>query len=68
MLLSKKEKVKLVIKLANEGKTTRQIAQEAHVSLKTIGKILNKATGDDEGGREAYTIYCITNVYQHTTT
>ena len=48
MLFSKKEKEKLVIKLANEGKTTREIAKEAHVSLKTIGQILNKVTGDNE--------------------
>ncbi len=47
MIKSKKEKEKLVIKLANEGKTTRDIAKEAHVSLKTIGQILNKVTGDD---------------------
>ena len=52
MLLSKKEKEKLVIKLANEGKTTREIAREAHVSLKTIAQILNKATGDDEAEKE----------------
>lgn len=37
----------MVIKLANEGKTTRMIAKEARVSLSTIGKIINKATGDD---------------------
>lgn len=48
MLLSKKEKEKLVIKLANEGKTTRQIAKEVHISLRTIGKIINKITGDDD--------------------
>ncbi len=47
MILSKREKEKLVIKLANEGKTTREIAKEVHISLKTIGQILNKATGDD---------------------
>ncbi len=52
MLLSKKDKEKLVIKLANEGKTTRDIAKEAHVSLKTIGQILNKVTGDDEAEKE----------------
>jgi transposase len=46
LLLSKKEKEKLVIKLANEGKTTREIAKEAHISLKDIGKIIHKVTGD----------------------
>ncbi len=42
----------LVLKLANEGLTTRQIAKEARVSLRTIGKILNKATGDDVADNE----------------
>ena len=52
MLLSKKEKEKLVVKLANEGKTTREIAKEVHISLKSIGQILNKVTGDDEAEKE----------------
>ncbi len=52
MLLGKKEKEKLVIKLATEGKTNRDIAKEAHVSLKTIRQILNKVTGDDEAEKE----------------
>jgi transcriptional antiterminator len=52
MLLSKKEKEKLIIKLANEEKTTSQIAQEVHVSLRTIGQILNKVTGGDEDEKE----------------
>jgi transposase len=48
LLVSKKEKEKIVIKLANEGKTTRKIAKAVHISLKDIGKILRKITGDDE--------------------
>ena len=48
MLLSRKEKEKLVIKLAQEGKTTREIAKIAHMSLKDIGEIIKKATGDDD--------------------
>ena len=44
-----KGKEKLVIKkLANEGKTTRVIAKIVHISLKDIGKIINKETGDAE--------------------
>jgi transposase len=50
--LSKKEKEKMVIKLANEGKTTCQIAKEVHISLRTIRKILNKITGDDNEEEE----------------
>ncbi len=52
MLLNKKEKEQLVIKLANQGLTTRQIAKEVRVSLKTIGKIINKVTGEDVSANE----------------
>jgi transposase len=48
LLLSRKEKEKLVIKLANEGKTIMEIAKQVHVSLKDIGKILRKVIGDDD--------------------
>ena len=48
MLLGRKEKEKLVIKLAKEGKTTREIAKIVHMSLKDIGKILWKITGDED--------------------
>ena len=48
MVLNKKEKEELVIKLLNEGKTTREIAQLAHVSLRDIGSITRKAVGDDD--------------------
>ncbi len=48
MLISRKEKEKMVIELANEGKTTREIAKEVHISLKDIGKIIRKITGDDD--------------------
>ena len=52
LTLSRKEKEKLVIKLANEGKTTREIAKAVHISLKDIGKIIRKVTGDDESPAE----------------
>lgn len=48
MLLSRKEKEKVVIRLAQEGKTTRAIAKEVHISLKDIGNIIRKHTGDDD--------------------
>jgi DNA invertase Pin-like site-specific DNA recombinase len=47
-LVSSKEKEKMVIKVANEGKTEREIAKAVHISLKYIGRILRKITGDDE--------------------
>lgn len=52
LLLSKKEKEKLVIKLAKEDKTTREIAKEVHISLKDIGKILRRLTGDEDANKE----------------
>ena len=47
MILTKKEKEGLVIQLASQGKTTRQIAQLAHVSLKDIGTIIRRFTGEE---------------------
>jgi hypothetical protein len=41
--LTRKEKEKLVIDLYKEGMTYAQIAKEAHVSLRDIGPILNRA-------------------------
>ena len=32
----------MVIKLAKEGKTTREIAKIVHISLKNIGEIIRK--------------------------
>ncbi len=48
LLLSRKEKETLVLEIANEGKTTREIAKEVHISLKDIGKIIRKIIGDDD--------------------
>jgi hypothetical protein len=47
LLISRKEKEKIVIKLPEEGKTTGEIAEAVHISLKDIGKIIRKETGDD---------------------
>jgi len=47
LLISRKEKEKLVIQLAHEGKNTREIAKQVHVSLRDIGTIICKETGDD---------------------
>ena len=53
LLLNKKEKEELVIKLAKEGKTTREIAKIVHMSLKDIGIILRKITGDEDPKSES---------------
>ncbi len=37
-----------MIKLAEEGKSTRVIAESAHVSLRDIGTILRRYTGEEE--------------------
>ncbi len=38
-----------MIKLAEEGKSTRYIAQVVHISLKDIGTILRRHTGEEKG-------------------
>ena len=48
MILKRQQKVDLVIKLAEEGKSTRFIAEAAHVSLKDIGTIIRRYTGESE--------------------
>jgi DNA invertase Pin-like site-specific DNA recombinase len=43
MILTKHEKEKLVLNLYNQGKTYKQIAKEARVSVRDIKPILEKA-------------------------
>ncbi len=52
MILTRKEKEDLVIKLANQGKSSRYIAQVVHISLKDIGTIIRKYTGEVEAEAE----------------
>jgi|tagenome__1003787_1003787.scaffolds.fasta_scaffold17261717_2 transposase len=52
LLLSRKEKEQLVIKLAQEGKTTREIAKQVHVSLRIIGRIIHKESGNKYNSQE----------------
>jgi hypothetical protein len=47
VILTRKEKEQLVIQLASERKTTRTIAQVAHVSPKDIGTIIRRFTGEE---------------------
>ena len=51
-ILTKQEKEKLVLDLLNQGKSTREIAQEAQVSFKDIGAIRDKATKEKEASKE----------------
>jgi transposase len=48
MILKKEEKGRLVMKLAMDGLTTREIAKIAYVSLKDIGRIIRKYNGEEE--------------------
>jgi transposase len=52
VLLNRKEKENLVIKLAKEGKTYREIAKIVHISPTEIKKILDKVTGDAESQQD----------------
>jgi hypothetical protein len=47
VLLNKKEKEELVAKLYQDGKPIRDIAQQAHLSFGTIGKIISRINGLD---------------------
>lgn len=52
MILSRQQKEAMVISLANEGKTTREIAKEVHISPKDIGEIIRTITGDNSPSAE----------------
>ncbi len=47
VILNKEEKEQLIIKLAMEGLSTREIARLARASLKTIGTIIRKFNGEE---------------------
>jgi transposase len=47
LILTRKEKEKLVIELAEKGSTTREIAKAVRISLGDIGKILKKYNGEE---------------------
>jgi hypothetical protein len=46
-ILNKKEKEELVVKLHQENKTIRQIAEIVHMSFKDIGMIIRRIDGDN---------------------
>jgi predicted transcriptional regulator len=52
ILLRSKDKEALVIKLAKEGKTYREIAKAVHIAPTEIKKILDKGTGDKESSQD----------------
>ena len=52
MILKRQQKKDLVIKLAEEGKNTRDIAKAAHISPKDIGIIVRRHLGEEENETE----------------
>ena len=48
LILNKKEKEELVVKLHQENKTIRQIAEIAHMSFKDIGTIIRRVDGQSD--------------------
>jgi DNA-binding CsgD family transcriptional regulator len=52
MILTREEKEWLVLDLYNQGKSTREIAEEARMSFRDIGAILNKAVEEKEASKE----------------
>ena len=52
MVLTREEKEWLVIDLYNQGKSTREITEEARMSFRDIGSILNKAIKEKKTSKE----------------
>jgi transposase len=52
MVLSRQERERLVLDLYNQGKNTREIAEEARMSFSAIGAILKKAEQENETSKE----------------
>jgi len=44
----RKDKEKLVTKLYKQGKSSREICQEGHISFRELGRIIRKLNGDKE--------------------
>ena len=48
VVLNRRDKEQLVVKLHQEGKTIREIAQQIHMSFKDIGSIIRRIDGQDD--------------------
>jgi hypothetical protein len=51
MVLTRQQREKLVLDLYNQGKNTREIAQEVRMSFRDISAIVDKARKDEEKRR-----------------
>ena len=52
MISTREEKEKLVLDLYNQGKSTREIAQIAHMSFRDIGRIVDKEEKEKEAKKK----------------
>ena len=52
MILTREERERFVLDLYNQGKNTREIAEEARMSFRDIGAILDKAEEEKETNKE----------------
>jgi hypothetical protein len=52
MILTRQQRERLVLDLYNQGKNTREIAEEARMSFSAIGAILKKAEKENETSKE----------------
>jgi DNA-binding CsgD family transcriptional regulator len=52
MVLTREEKERLVLALYNQGKSTREIAEEARMSFRDIGAILDKVEEEKKNSKE----------------
>jgi hypothetical protein len=52
MTLTRQERERFVLDLYNQGKSTREIAEEARISFRDIGVILNKVIEEKEASKE----------------
>jgi transcriptional regulator len=50
-MLTREEREQAVLDLYSQGKTTREITKELHMSFRDIGAILKKASGELEKKR-----------------
>ena len=59
MILTREEKERFVLDLYNQGKSTREIAEEARMSFRHIGAILDKAEEEKESEEEQTQQKCV---------
>ena len=52
MVLTREQRERLVLDLYNQGKNTREIAQEVRMSFSAIGAILKKTEQENETSKE----------------